>query len=626
MTPKLSWIPKRFTPGDFDGAGQERVLGRSQLSAVEMLVRETAQNSWDARLDGSTPEYRIELRETDEQLRQHLAQLFGSPANLHLDEAWADSDLRLLEISDRGTTGLDGPFRLGSSEEGSTDNYKDLILKLGVPRSDGAGGGTYGFGKTAAYAFSRRGMLIYWTRCLDGGVLQDRLVGSAMGDSFAVDGEEFTGRHWWGTPDSDGSVLPLLDDEARLVGEQIFGQGFSEGETGTTILIVDPILVSNSSSEADDPSSDGSDDSGAEFGAEARTAIRRHLWPKLTPDPGASEPPMRIQLTVDGADVDLGNPDRGAWRYWGAALNAIRLTRSAGEGAEDRGLEGIPPRVFEIKRYQEVLGHLAVVRRVRPPADVSARDDLDPAAPESQYERLALMRGQAELVVRTESGGQDDGSAGMDWFAVYKASDHRDQNYAETEPPAHDDWVAESAKPEDKRLVILTRKKIKEVLRELLTPVDLTRAGSAAIPTSALAHELGNLLPSPDDPLGGDKSPSGDSGRRVVSAGTRWKLHERGRGIVPSGDPWMQRWRIDFEIDGPDSHGEVLLQVRIDSDDSSVSRPLDSADLKTAWSGQHDVHENGTQVYAAVRRPLSVEFSGPRGRAVSANLTVKGAR
>lgn len=628
MTPQLTWIPKRFTPGDFDGAGQERVLGRSQLSAVEMLVRETAQNSWDARLEGRAPEYRVELRKTDDLLRQDLARLLGSPANLNLAEAWSDPSLRLLEISDRGTTGLDGPYRLGLVDEPSTDNYKDLILKLGVPRSDGGGGGTYGFGKTAAYAFSRRGTLIYWTRCWHEGVLQDRLVGSAMGESFEIDGDEYTGRHWWGSPDPEGIVLPLLDEDARQVGQRIFGRGFAEGETGTSILIVDPILE-EAASQDDGAAEDGASMELSEaFRASARTAIRQHLWPKLTAAGGTPEAPMTISLSVDGAAADLGSPDRGAWRYWTAALNAIRSARSGNIEAGAPAVDGFPVQLIEIKRFQEVIGHLAVIRRIRPPAEVSDRDDLDPAGLGNPYDRLALMRGQAELVVRTESGGMDSGSSGLDWIAVYKAADHRDRDYASTEPPAHDDWVAESADPAARKLVVLTRRKIKEALRDLLAPVDLTSAGSTPIATSALAHELGGLLPSPEGPSI-DGQPVSGAGRHPAepsSRGKRWKLIERGRGIVPSEDPEKQRWRIDFSIEGPSEHGEVLLQVRIDSDDSSVSLPLDPVELDTAWSGQHDTHANGTQVYAAVGRPLSVEFSGPRGRAVSANLSVKGVR
>ena len=51
----LEWYPKRFAPGDMDGTTNENLLGQTELSPLEILIRETAQNSWDARLPGETP-------------------------------------------------------------------------------------------------------------------------------------------------------------------------------------------------------------------------------------------------------------------------------------------------------------------------------------------------------------------------------------------------------------------------------------------------------------------------------------------------------------------------------------------------------------------------------------------
>ena len=95
-----------------------------------------------------------------------------------------------------------------------------------------------------------------------------------------------------------------------MLGHRIFGRGFAEGETGTSILIVDPILEEAASTDdgalAEDTPMDLADD----FRAAARTAIRQHLWPKLTPSGGTEEAPMRVGLSVDGEAVDLGSPGR----------------------------------------------------------------------------------------------------------------------------------------------------------------------------------------------------------------------------------------------------------------------------------------------------------------------------
>ena len=58
----LEWVPKPFRDGDLAGGGSNRLLGRSDLSATEILIREMAQNAWDARTAGGTPTFDINLR------------------------------------------------------------------------------------------------------------------------------------------------------------------------------------------------------------------------------------------------------------------------------------------------------------------------------------------------------------------------------------------------------------------------------------------------------------------------------------------------------------------------------------------------------------------------------------
>ena len=53
-TSKISWIPEENSDaGGFEATGFLTILGQPKLRAVELLVRETAQNSWDARIGKS---------------------------------------------------------------------------------------------------------------------------------------------------------------------------------------------------------------------------------------------------------------------------------------------------------------------------------------------------------------------------------------------------------------------------------------------------------------------------------------------------------------------------------------------------------------------------------------------
>ena len=302
----LEWVPKPFRDGDLAGGGSNRLLGRSDLSATEILIREMAQNAWDARTAGGTPTFDINLRRLGPREVGTLRRELGDSHGLGLDAVLAHEGLRGLEISDRGTTGLDGPVEIGRVTGEDTQNFVDLILKVGVPRTDGRGGGTYGFGKTAAYAYSSCGTVVYWTRCRTPEGLEHRLIASAMGPEFHLDGAEYTGRHWWGKRRSDGRTLPLRGDEAEALGEAIFTARFEGEQTGTSILILDPsvehLSASAGRSDGGDEEADAQEEAlepaelDALFAQAAREALRLHLWPKMTPDVPGGPAPMNISL------------------------------------------------------------------------------------------------------------------------------------------------------------------------------------------------------------------------------------------------------------------------------------------------------------------------------------------
>lgn len=62
---RLDWVPKPFRDGDIAGEGAKKLLGTS-LAVPSLLLRETAQNSWDARVGhGVVPEYQMRFTTLD---------------------------------------------------------------------------------------------------------------------------------------------------------------------------------------------------------------------------------------------------------------------------------------------------------------------------------------------------------------------------------------------------------------------------------------------------------------------------------------------------------------------------------------------------------------------------------
>ena len=138
-------MPKPFGPGDIAGDGTQKLLGTS-LAAPELLVRETAQNSWDARVreGASVPEYRLQFRALDESgvrlLRESVFPQMRPGASLRA--ALERPSMEVIEISDRGTTGLRGPTRNDALVlPGDPTDYRDFILTVGAKQDRKNGGG-----------------------------------------------------------------------------------------------------------------------------------------------------------------------------------------------------------------------------------------------------------------------------------------------------------------------------------------------------------------------------------------------------------------------------------------------------------------------------------------------------
>jgi len=615
----LDWHPKKFTAGDMDGTGGDRLLGRTSLSPLEILIREMAQNSWDARLPGSQPEFGVNLRTLNWRLRGDIntllsgARLAGSMFVRHTTK-----DLHVLEIFDRGTTGLDGPvdFRVGSSE---SRNYEDLILKVGVPRDDGHGGGTYGFGKTAAYAYSEPGIVVYWTRCrVEGGDFEHRFIVSSFQNSYAAGGHQYTGRHWWGRVEDD-LILPLVGEDAQRLGEHLFERHFDEGETGTSILILDP-RIPNTDGDLDAPpiSRDAGDIErlGELFRAEARSALRRHLWPKMVPVPPTPRPPMVLSLTVHGHPTGLLDSPPGAFDLWASGLNAIRSVRAG--LPEVRTPQGLPIVVHPVKRWSTTIGHLAFVRRVPSLEDLVEDDDLDPQRLDATTGRIALMRGMPELVVSTEDWIDVSGQAGSDWLAVFKSADDHDHLFAKAEPPAHDMWVEGSS--EGGKVARHTRTKVTAWLRDQLTPKISPDAGiSHAVSVGSLARRFGQMLPAEPHPDTARPHRRGEGGgRRVRTTGGVDIASLRLIETLPDG---RQRQQLSFTAWGPSSAVDVSLSAS-EAGEDGLREPIDVQSLDLTWhSGAEATTAGRAKVPAGDL--ITVDFVAAPRRAVRLEINVE---
>lgn len=469
-TAHWDWYPKPYGPGDIDGAGALNLLGAPSVGLSDLLLRETAQNSWDAKLANTDLRFGMHLRTLTEEQRDLLTQSVfrAGSAHLPLAESLRKEVLRGLEITDRGTTGLDGPTRTDLPiPGGSSRNYIDLILNVGAP-PDRLGAGTYGFGKTAAYAASNARTVIFWSRSLEGSIIEDRLIASAIGTHFDMNQRRYTGRHWWGHI-LDGRIEPLRADAARDLAHRLFSCRYEPGETGTSMLILDPQL--------------GETDAVGYMNS-VRDAVLYHLWPKLVPSDGARR--MTIELQLDSEWIEIPDPTTvPALAPFVECLRAVRSTQS-GEGIDP----DMPIRIEEIssQRPPAPVGHLALARRPIP-----NHGHYLAGLPKAAH-HVCLMRNEAELVVTYKEFVVSDVD-GFQWAGVFKPVAEMDEHFAKAEPPAHDEWQPARLPRPGHTYVNKAMTRIRELVRDFLRPVDAEiQAPRVTQSAAVLADRLAGLV------------------------------------------------------------------------------------------------------------------------------------
>lgn len=602
--PDLQWFPKPFGAGDTDGAGSKKVLGNPEVDPASLLVREMAQNSWDARIAGTVPQFEMRLRTIGHTVRDVLAwNVFGkgSSTNLGLSEVLENQGLCAVEVLDRGTKGLGGPTRNDiDPPPGDAADYADFVLTIGAPPEDGYGGGTYGFGKTAAYLASECSTIVIWSRARRAdGSLDERLIASAMGSRFTLEGQRYTGRQWWGTvpsaPDTQAvfRVEPAIAEDARTLGEAIFERHFEGDETGTSILILQP---------------KGHEDRDELTESWAR-AINQNLWPKYSTEQDPARR-MHIRLLRDGVGVILGDRTKSpSLEAATRCLVALRLAQS-GKHADDPLVQ-----VKEILcgKPKRVVGHLALSKYLPDPTDAVLDQDA-----------IVYMRSRTELVLRSDTlGPTADGLTR--WVGVFKPCLDLDPVFARSEPPAHDRWNPSSLEDfNERRLVNTALRRSKEEAESFRNPLPVeTDAATGASSTGKVSVALAGLV--------GAAPGSSATTRRASTGGGNGGGIARPKveiiGVQPlelsSADleSGRQRTRVTLNVSGVDSAVPVMPSALAVAVDGGVMASEGQVMLER-WIRKDGSVVRAREAMVAPGQSISADISYPVGLAIEFRFTV----
>lgn len=525
--PRPVWQSQQYPPEGASAAeGIRSQLGRPALDLLTVLVREAAQNSWDARADeaGVDLHFGLDLYTVGAAHAHTWRSLLleGGPRNAEhfpLRTSLGRSSIRVLAVSDRGTKGLGGPTRADAATDGPRD-FVTFVRNVGEPRDTQLGGGTYGFGKGIFFMLSRAHTVLIHTRTRHRGRLQTRLIGSALAHSYTepvVGGGEvrYTGRHWWGMV-GEGLVEPLVDAEADEMAARLGLQPFGADETGTTVVVVDP--------EIDEDL--GSPDDVGDYLAET---IMWQLWPKMLPR-ADGRPAMTFRVTVDGQDHPV--PDPALTHPVQMFVEAYRLMN----GPESRQLfSGRPKRLLGVLGLHDTFVLPWTLTRA---AESAGFDD-------TLVHHVCLMR-SAELVVTYAKGVKPQAEL-KGYAGVFRVDPSMDEIFARAEPPTHDAWNADSLPPDERRYVNAVTRRLTEAQQEISGLRVVVGSGGKEMALGAASNYFSDLV----------RGSSGFGGRHAA-------FESRARADHDQRPPGRARSRPGSAQPAHGIPGQVLPRVRVE--------------------------------------------------------------
>ncbi len=256
--PPPKWYFREFRPGDnaSDPDFARALFSRDDSAAARSLVRESVQNSLDARSGSAPVRVRFVIRTGARAAASGQALRFFDGAWSHLESPESGIDdapeqtrpVPYLVIEDFGTNGLVGDPRTWNPLDAGKNSFFLFFRALGRSGKQGEDRGRWGVGKFVFPMASQGHCLIGLTISDDASPL---LMGRMVLKTHSADGLPYHPDGHWGERAGDGLVVPVSDGEHISTACRVF-ELERRSETGLSIVVpwVNEAVSSSRFSEA----------------------------------------------------------------------------------------------------------------------------------------------------------------------------------------------------------------------------------------------------------------------------------------------------------------------------------------------------------------------------------------
>ncbi len=244
----------KVMPGYVNAGGVIRTINASNLSIVEVFLREAVQNSFDAKCEScSGINFGIRAYTFTDDQYSNFIDLFqvensGKPTfySKYLAPKIKKTMLNL-EITDTNTVGLTG-YPGVTSKKDTKQHFSKFVYETGNDKGeDSNAGGSYGYGKAAFYSFSKLRTICVYSRIRSDSserretIYQSRFIVITTDERIT---DSVIDRCWWGREETNIDsaatyAAPILNEQADNIAVSIGLKKFEDNETGTKLLILD---------------------------------------------------------------------------------------------------------------------------------------------------------------------------------------------------------------------------------------------------------------------------------------------------------------------------------------------------------------------------------------------------